>query len=309
MPIAHPNSLTLGCDCLGTIQYFDGVLNDHKGEPSVIKNAVCIHEEDAGTLWKHTEYRTGKVALARSRRLVISFIVTVVNYEYALYWYLYTDATIAFEIKATGELSTNLLEQGATPSGYGTTVAPQINGQYHQLVTTNSLENFSTQHMFSMRLDPMIDGVKNTVSQVDVVPLEGDVGSNTNPYGQGFTLREIPLKTTHTEQGQANSLSGRIWKISNPSSLHPFTGQPVAWKLVPMNTPPLMAKPGSIIHRRAGFAKRSLWVTPYHDEQMFAAGFYVNQSYGGAGLDEWTKEKKNVEDEDVVIWHTFGVTQ
>ncbi|RUS26941.1 copper amine oxidase [Jimgerdemannia flammicorona] len=76
-----------------------------------------------------------------------------------------------------------------------------------------------------------------------------------------------------------------------------------------MNTPPLMAKPGSIIHWRAGFAKRSLWVTPYHDEQMFAAGFYVKQSYGAAGLDEWTKEKKNVEDEDVVIWHTFGVTQ
>ncbi|RUP45680.1 hypothetical protein BC936DRAFT_147865 [Jimgerdemannia flammicorona] len=88
--------------------------------------------------------------------------------------------------------------------------------------------------MFSMRLDPMIDSIKNTVSQVDVVPLEGDVGSNTNPYGGGFTL----------EQGQVNSLSGRIWKISNPSSLHSFTGQPVAWKLVPMNTPPLMAKPG-----------------------------------------------------------------
>ncbi|RUS31421.1 copper amine oxidase [Jimgerdemannia flammicorona] len=210
------NSLTLGCDCLGTIQYFDGVLNDHKGEPSVIKAYM--------RRMQHTEYRTGKVALARSRCLVISFIVTVVNYEYVLYWYLYTDATIAFKIKATGELSTNLLEQGAIPSGYGTTVAPQINGQYHQ-------------HMFSMRLDPMIDSIKNTVSQVDVVPLEGDVGSPT------LMEEALPL-TTHTEQGQANSLSGRIWKISNPSSLHSFTGQPVAWKLVPMNTPPLMAKPG-----------------------------------------------------------------
>ncbi|RUS31422.1 copper amine oxidase [Jimgerdemannia flammicorona] len=65
---------------------------------------------------------------------------------------------------------------------------------------------------------------------------------------------------------------------------------------------------GQAWHRRAGFAKRSLWVTPYYNEQMFAAGFYVNQSYSGAGWDEWTKEKKNVEDEDVVIWHTFSVT-
>lgn len=165
------------------------------------------------------------------------------------------------------------------------------------------------QHMFSMRLDPMIDGALNTVSQVDVVPLEGAVGSETNPYGQGFTLREMPFSTTHTQLGDASPLSGRVWKIANPSSRHPYTGEPVAWKLVPMNTPPLMAKPGSIIHRRAGFAKKALWVTPYDDGQKYAAGFYVNQSYGGGGLDEWTKEDRNVENEDVVMWHTFGVTQ
>jgi len=43
------NSLELGCDCLGTIKYFDGILNDHDGNPTVIKNAVCLHEEDAGS--------------------------------------------------------------------------------------------------------------------------------------------------------------------------------------------------------------------------------------------------------------------
>ena len=25
----------------------------------MLKRAVCMHETDAGTLWKHTEYRTG----------------------------------------------------------------------------------------------------------------------------------------------------------------------------------------------------------------------------------------------------------
>lgn len=52
-------SLALGCDCLGDIFYFDAVLADSKGEPVVIKKAVCMHEEDAGLAWKHVEYRNG----------------------------------------------------------------------------------------------------------------------------------------------------------------------------------------------------------------------------------------------------------
>ena len=55
----------------------------------VIRKAVCMHEEDAGTLWKHTEYRTGHSEVRRSRRLVLSFIATIANYEYGFYWYFY----------------------------------------------------------------------------------------------------------------------------------------------------------------------------------------------------------------------------
>ena len=59
------------------------------GEVMEIPKAVCLHEEDAGVLWKHMDYRTGHAEVRRSRRLVLSFISTVVNYEYAFYWYFY----------------------------------------------------------------------------------------------------------------------------------------------------------------------------------------------------------------------------
>src|SRR5207244_3038919 len=36
------NSLALGCDCLGEIRYFDGVVNDSDGEPVTIHNAICL---------------------------------------------------------------------------------------------------------------------------------------------------------------------------------------------------------------------------------------------------------------------------
>ena len=79
------NSLTLGCDCLGEIFYFDGVVNDQDGEPNVIANAICMHEEDASVGWKHTDFRTERGEVRRNRRLVISFFATVGNYEYGLY--------------------------------------------------------------------------------------------------------------------------------------------------------------------------------------------------------------------------------
>ena len=59
------NSLALGCDCLGTIQYFDGHMCDSRGRVVTIKNAICLHEEDFGMLWKHTDWRTNQSEVRR----------------------------------------------------------------------------------------------------------------------------------------------------------------------------------------------------------------------------------------------------
>ena len=59
-------SLERGCDCLGEIRYLDAVLHDSRGEPRTIRNAVCIHEEDDGILWKHVDERSG-AAVRRAR--------------------------------------------------------------------------------------------------------------------------------------------------------------------------------------------------------------------------------------------------
>ncbi|KAJ3032255.1 hypothetical protein HDV00_007739 [Rhizophlyctis rosea] len=285
------NSLTLGCDCLGTIQYFDGIMSDHAGNPFIVKNAICLHEEDAGISWKHLEYRTGMSEVRRGRRLVISFVATVVNYEYAFYWYFYQDGTIQYEIKATGELSTNVIEPDTKPL-YGTLVAPQINAQYHQ-------------HLFSMRIDPMVDGVKNAVAEYDVVPMEV---CDDNPYGNGFTTAETLLTSEQQAQRICNPLAGRHWKIINPSVIHPYTKSPVGFKLITNASPLLLCREGSYIANRAGFAKKHLWVTKYDASQRFPAGEYINQSVGHDGLPKWTAEDKPIYDEDIVIWHTFGVT-
>ena len=106
------NPLTLGCDCLGEIHYFDGTVNDSSGNAVTIPNAICMHEEDYGISWKHTDFRTGEVEVRRSRRLVISMICTVGNYEYGFFWYFYNDASIEVEVKLSGVLTTGAVAEG-----------------------------------------------------------------------------------------------------------------------------------------------------------------------------------------------------
>src|SRR5690242_15619592 len=47
-------------------------------------------------------YVEQRMQVRRSRRLVVSCIATVGNYEYGLFWYFQQDGAIHFEVKLTG---------------------------------------------------------------------------------------------------------------------------------------------------------------------------------------------------------------
>ncbi len=80
------NSLTLGCDCKGSISYLDAAMPTRAGGVRVIKNAICIHEEDDGILFKHTDFRDDSTTVTRARKLIVQTMFTAANYEYAVQW-------------------------------------------------------------------------------------------------------------------------------------------------------------------------------------------------------------------------------
>ena len=283
------NSLTLSCDCLGAIRYFDAWLADSKGDPYCIENAVCLHEEDFGILWKHTDLFTGEVDVRRARRLVLSSISTVGNYEYGSFWYFHQDGSIHFEMKATGILNTAGLKPGESPD-YGTIVSPGVYAHYHQ-------------HIFNMRLDMTVDGERNRVVEVDTVALP--VGPD-NPYGNAFTIRETVLETEQKAQRNVDFNAARFWKIESAEARN-WLGQPTAYKLLPLSPVPSFSNPQSMVAKRATFMMRQLWVTAYHPDEFYAAGRYPNQSGGGDGLPAWTAADRPLVDKDVVVWHSFGL--
>ena len=119
------------CDCLGEIRYFDASFLGAKGEPFTIENAVCMHEEDYGILWKHTDFHTQGTEVRRSRRLVISAIHTVGNYEYGFFWYLYLDGTLQMEVKLTGIVGVSAVAPGGGTES-APLIAPQLASPVHQ---------------------------------------------------------------------------------------------------------------------------------------------------------------------------------
>ncbi|RSL46501.1 hypothetical protein CEP54_013819 [Fusarium duplospermum] len=116
------NSLALGCDCKGAIYYMDAYMPTQAGIARKIKNAICIHEEDDGILFKHTDFRDNSTIVTRARKLIVQHIFTAANYEYAVQWVFHQDGTIQPDIKLTGILNTYVLNPGEDTLGYGTQV-------------------------------------------------------------------------------------------------------------------------------------------------------------------------------------------
>ncbi len=285
-------SLQLGCDCLGEIHYFDATLASEHGNPWVISNAICMHEEDFGIQWKHVDLMTGISEVRRSRRLVVSFVSTVGNYEYGFYWYFYLDGNIQLEVKLTGILSVGALMPGSGPGEYGSEVAENIYAPFHQ-------------HLFCSRLDFDLEGADNRIYEVEaeVVPIGPD-----NPWSNAFRARKTLLRRELDARRNTDSATSRVWRVENPSVLNGL-GQPVAFKLIPtMSTPTMLAHPESSVGQRAGFARHNLWVTAFAAEERRGAGEYANQHAGGDGLPRWTAANREIVDTDVVVWYCFGIT-
>jgi primary-amine oxidase len=284
------NSLAVGCDCLGTIHYFDGHLTDSQGKVVTIKNAICLHEEDSGILWKHTDWRTNQSEVRRSRRLAVSMIAAVGNYDYAFYWYLYQDGTIQMEVKLTGIMNTTGLAPGETPR-HGTQVAPGLSAPFHQ-------------HFFCARLDVDVDGAPNTVCEVNTqsVPQGPE-----NPHGNAFIAKVTPLRKESEARRNTNPLTSRFWRIANPEHKNSLGG-PVSYRLCPGENVSPFAQPGASVLKRAGFLTSNLWVTPYHPKERYPTGEYPNQNPGGEGLPRWVKADRDLSATDLVVWYTFGQT-
>jgi primary-amine oxidase len=270
----------------------DATYANDEGKPYVLKNAVGVYERDGGMLWKHYESYSKTNESRRARELVIFFIATIGNYDYAINWIFHQDGTISVD----GALTGIMLPKGVSAAksgghGEGHLVSSHVVAPHHQ-------------HFFNFRLDFDVDGKRNAVNEMNTTAMP--VGP-ANPYANGMVMKDTLLATEGVAGRQLNMATARTWAVVNPST-HNALGDHTGFILVPgVNSIPYIG-PTSQVRQRAGFVNHHLWVTRYRDGEMYAAGVYPNQSLGGAGLPAWTANNEPIANQDVVVWYTMGVT-
>ncbi|KAE8349589.1 copper amine oxidase [Aspergillus coremiiformis] len=285
------NNLSLGCDCLGVIKYFDAILTGPDGTPKKLPNAICLHEQDNGIGWKHSNWRTGRAVVTRHRELVVQFIITLANYEYIFAYKFDQAGGITVESRATGILNVVNIDPGKT-SEYGNVVSGGVLAQHHQ-------------HLFCVRMDPAIDGPNNSVVIEESHPVP--MNEATNPHGNFYRVTNQTIERA-TYLDAAPQLN-RVIKMVNPNKKNPISQKAVAYKFTPLATQLLLADPNSIQARRAQFAQHHVWVTKYRDTELYAGGRYTLQSQVEVeGVADAVKRGDPVDNTDVVVWNTFGIT-
>jgi primary-amine oxidase len=281
----NASSLRPGLDCPTNCRTFDAAMGESNGQPSVLRNVIALYERDDGIVWKHDD------EVRRGRALVAGFVCTVGNYDYGFDWIFRQDGSLEMKVSLTGIMAAKAVADGN-------------HDMFSHLVGKNTAAPHH-QHFFTFRLDFDIDGAAaNRVVEMNSEPVPS---GPRNPYGGGFEMRETVLATEREAQRNLNLETSRRWIVQSTSAKNAL-GHPTGYAILPGENSIPFALPGSWVRKRAGMLNAHVWVTPYSDHEMYAAGDYPNQSKGGNGLPAWTKANRPIDGKDVVLWYTMGIT-
>lgn len=300
-------SLRTGAEVPDNAKLLDIPYVNSAGELKVKPGALAIWEHDVGILWEHEDDDSAKTLTRRARQLVIAHMFTLGNYDYMLQWIFNQDATLEAKVILNGDV----LAQGVVartcqvcdqapdsegklvPTGeerYGTLMAPNIVGVNHQ-------------HFFCFRLDFDVDGLDNSLYEMNVRPLsEGRGYAEQNT----FTLERTLLRKEEEARRDLSPATNRCWKVINQNAPR-YIGHFPGYVLEPGGNATPYCHPESYDRKRAAFLNHYLWATRYRHGELYASGDYPVSSVGGQGLPTWSGDQ-SIENQDLVLWYTVGLT-
>ncbi len=126
-------------------------------------------------------------------------------------YFFYQDGSIEFEARLTGILQAYVAGPNE-PAPYATRVAPGIHAHFHQ-------------HLFSVRIDPMVDGLLNSVIETDVLPATAGYGTPENFAGNAFQIHDRVLRRAVDGAREWDASADRRWRIVSAGKRHYASGQ------------------------------------------------------------------------------------
>jgi len=291
---AFSSSMEVGADCPDNATYFDQPYADWKGTPRLKPRAACLFEQPSGMAWRHDQ--DGLLQSRTARELVLRTIGMFGNYDYVFDWIFQQNGSIRVRVGATGGDQT----KSVAPRSAAEDTAGEA-GTYGRFIAENTVA-VDHDHFFSFRLDFDIDGTSNSFVrdkfQVKHLP----------PGGVRKSLWVAVPETAKTEEqakAHMNMEHPENWRVINPNVKN-YLGYPVGYEVMGGENAMSLLLPDDFPQKRGGFTDYQIWVTPYRENERYAAGDYPMQSRGGEGLPAWTKANRPIENTDIVLWYTMG---
>ncbi len=274
--------------------FFDALLASDVGVSAAgggnaVPAAIALYERDAGILWTRTDPTTFQRDTRFARELVATWNCWIGNYIYGFDWVFRLDGTIAVEVKLTG----TTLNRGA--DAQPEVSAPKVGKDARGVLVAAPHH----QHFFSFRLDLDVDGPASDVMEMEVTSV---------PSASFLGAFDAAMTYLVREGGRdVNPLTARHWHVESARVRNAY-GKPTSYALEPgaLALPyPRSEDPARV---RAQFARHQLWVTRYREGELYAAGPFPSQAKREDGVARYAGDEESLEHQDVVLWHTIGLT-
>lgn len=286
--------LNAGADAPENATYIDAIVHDDMSNPVKIDSAVAIFEGYGGALWRH-----GKVG-RRATDLSIKYYIKAGNYDYGFEWIFKEDGTIQVNNELQGIVHIHSVDRKDDRS------FPEdehYNGSPYGIMVHPNVEANNHQHWHVWRLDLDVDGLNNTVQEINNIAVPP---GPKNPYRNAVVAEKEVFETEHEAMRDSYAPSSRRWMVLNDDKEGGKYGHNPSYVLNPKKGTVPLALEGSSLSNRAQVLWHHFWVTPYRQDEIYPAGMYPPSDQQFSGLPQWTKGNRNIKDKDVVLWYVMG---